>query len=184
MKENEVIESALKQFRARVIADDKKNNPSKLCIDPYRYYSSGHCAEFAYSLAKYAAVSLGISSKIVIMYALEKDNETNTIKNKTLSHCIVEIGKENYDISGNEARASWFTKHNYIYDNNYASHFEWEFESIPFTDQDAVYMELQKHCAGHRVPLSKSQIEKDFMILKATNFGNESCVERESHYEP
>lgn len=157
------FETAISAFKKKSIATNSPREANALRFDPCRFYSQGHCAEFAYSLADFAH-SKGITSVITIMFNQEKCPETNTLLDRTLSHCVVEIDGNSYDIKGSDARMSWFNVIGYINQDNDNIR-EWDFESFEFDGSPSIFEQIKKHCDIHDVPFDPEQIEKDHLIF-------------------
>ncbi len=160
------MEAAVEMFRKQSKIANQPSDPFKMGFDPTGFYSRGHCAEFAYVLADFAA-NKGIEPQITIMFRNRISEETNEIIDKRLSHCIVELDDKSYDICGDDARMSWFIKAGYACENDKGERSEWEFVSIPIGDRVEAYNQLESHCKRHDVAFSREQIEKDQAIFKS-----------------
>lgn len=101
------------------------------------------------------------------MYSDSKSPDTSELIERTFSHCVVEFDGESFDISGDDARCSWFLKHDYMYRDEVGVNREWEFVKIPFTDYESAYQELNKHCYYEEIPLSLKQLTKDIEIFQS-----------------
>jgi hypothetical protein len=160
------IAAAIEVFKRKVIELNKPADFHTANFDPLKFYSNGHCAEFAFSLAKLAADN-DIDANITIMYSDSKSPDTNKLIERTFSHCVVEFDGESFDINGNDARCSWFLKHDYMYQDEVNVKREWQFVTIPFEDHVSAYEELRKNCNDQEVPLSLKQIFKDIEIFQS-----------------
>lgn len=138
-------------------------------FDPEDYYTSGHCAEFSYSLAKFASKQ-GIDCGVSIIYRIEKDIDTEEESSRTFSHCVFEIPHVgNYDINGENADEKWIESFDDLDDNKWNLENDWEYTDIPFNkdNEQETYEALKKHCEIFNVPLIVSSIEQDVEILSS-----------------
>jgi hypothetical protein len=172
---NKFIATAIDIFNKKSIAINKPKDFNTPRFDPGRFYSSGHCAEYACCLANFAHDN-GIKADITIMYSNVKCPESNDVLDKTFSHCVIEHKDESFDVSGDKARNNWFFKHDYIYQDEDNVEREWEFLTISFSDPKSVYDELKNHCDKQGVDFSSEQIDKDNLIFKSI-IDNENDIE-------
>jgi hypothetical protein len=164
-KINDFILISISDFREKSKIINKHDDFFKPKFDPDRFYSSGHCAEFAFNLAKFAA-DCGLKPKIIIMYRNEIDIDSKISIDKTFSHCVVDINGESFDVSGNDAMRRWFNRMDFnAYSENKKTENEWEFVKIPFNNGKKAMLTLMEHCEQHLVDLGEVQIEKDAAIF-------------------
>ena len=122
--------TAIDMFYRQSKIANKPSDPYTLGFDPSRFYTNGHCAEFAYVLADFAAKK-GLEPSMTIMFRNRINAKSGEAIEKILSHCIVEMDGQAYDICGDDARMTWFVKSGYMNQDNNEERSEWEFVSIP-----------------------------------------------------
>lgn len=160
MQNKKYIQKAIELFKNESVP---YFNNEELKFDPERFYSSGHCAEFSFSLSKFA-FEKDLKPTIIIMYSDELDEEDGNVISTTFSHCIVEIDDETFDISGSDARSTWFLKHDYMYQYSNSIR-KWNFIRIPFDDEYDVFNKIKHHCQEHNVEFGNFMIsENDFIF--------------------
>ncbi|MCI4896029.1 hypothetical protein JL827_25910 [Vibrio parahaemolyticus] len=158
--------TAIDMFYRQSKIANKPSDPYTLGFDPSRFYTNGHCAEFAYVLADFAAKK-GLDPSMTIMFRNRINAKSGEAIEKILSHCIVEMDGQAYDICGDDARMTWFIKSGYMNQDNNEERSEWEFVSIPIADREDAFKQLQEHCTRHNVPFSRDQVEKDQAIFNS-----------------
>lgn len=157
------LEKTAEIFRKKKV-DSIPYDPMSMRFRPEEHYSTGHCAEFAYCLAKFAKDN-GLNPTLKIMFDNQFEKETGKHIRKTLAHCMVEIDhndeKVTFDINGDGALDMWRIKVDYI---NHCSRTDYkiEYEDIEF---DKAYDRLTKVCEEHNVPFEKDDIDKDLEIF-------------------
>ena len=160
------METAIDMFQKQSKIVNQPDDPFTMGFYPSGFYTNGHCAEFAYVLADFAA-NKGLEPEITIMFRNLVSDETGEVIDKRLSHCIVEVDGNSYDICGDDARMTWFLKAGYVSQHETGVSNRWEFESIPISDRESAYKQLQAHCERHNVAFSSEQIEKDKGIFSS-----------------
>ncbi len=165
-KPQKFMETAIEIFCRQSKIANKPSDPFTMGFDPSGFYTRGHCAEFAYVLADFASQK-GLNPQITIMFSNIISDKSNELIEKRLSHCIVELDGESYDICGNDARMSWFIKAGYIDQDATGMRREWEFACISMEDKKEAFSQLKEHCNKHDVPFSLEQIEKDKGIFNS-----------------
>ena len=161
------ILKTIELFIDKSIKSNKPSNPMEMNrFRPSEFYTKGHCAEYAYNLAKYAK-SKGIETNVTIMLSDHHEKDTGDFVSKTLSHVIVELDDKSYDVTAweGDARRDWFIKTQYIDSFNPSVERSWHFVSLSTDDMDNVYNVLKEHCSNHDVPFSDEQLDKDYLIF-------------------
>ena len=169
------LEKSAELFRKKKI-DSFPYDPFKPRFRPEEYYTSGHCAEFAYSFAKFAKDN-GIEPTVTVIYSNQYDGKTDEHIGKVLSHCVVEIEHEgktiSFDINGDEATQTWLIKVDYIYHCS-PMNYKLEFERMGFEDS---YERLQEICSEQNVPFDKDEIALDIDVFDSIRNSKQCCNE-------
>lgn len=155
-------------FYDKSIIVNKPDDWNKPNFRPAEFYSHGHCAEFAYTLATYLK-SKDIETEITIMFRERYTEDTNDLIERIFSHCVVELEDKSFDITSPEgdARIGWFIKTNYIAQSESGASIKWDFVKIPVSNEKHAFSELESHCEKHSIHLDKNQIEKDMSIFES-----------------
>ena len=137
--------------------------------DTSHHFTSGHCAEFALSLACYLN-NIGIKSSVDVYIRNEIDDETDVIDNATFSHAVVEALNTTFDIDGNELEdMPWDSR----FDdgvNRWGLYNSWEILSFPFTTFDETANAIRPICNKYNVALDTSKcIEYVRSLTETTN---------------
>lgn len=155
----------IEDFFDKSIKANKPKEDNKPNFRPTEFYSHGHCAEYAYNLAKYAK-SKGVESEVTIMFSDIIDRTGKRLSTR-LSHVIVELEGNSYDVCSwdGDARRTWFLKTNCIDSDESNKERKWRFLSVSTEDMNNVYKTLKSHCDKHGVPFCDIQLDKDYQIF-------------------
>lgn len=150
------IVNTIKEFA--IMFDGNANN----------HFTSGHCAEFALSLACYLN-NIGIESSIDIYIRNEVDDETDVIDNTTFSHAVVSALNTTLDIDGNELEdIPWDSRFDDGVDK-WGLYNSWEILSFPFTTVDEVVGSIRPICDKYNVELDTSKCMQYVKLLNESN---------------
>lgn len=155
-------------MRKEDVVSTIKTFASKFDGDANHHFTSGHCAEFALSLAWYLN-KVGVESSIDIYIRNEIDSETDEIDNTTFSHAIVSALGTELDIDGNELEVMpWDSRFDDGVDK-WGLYNSWEILSFPFTTFDETVALIGPICDKYNVAYDTSKCMDYVRLLTKSN---------------
>lgn len=159
-----LLDTTIKRLNKKIIS--LKGNE----FNPNEFFTAGHCAEFAFALARFSQ-DKGFSPKVIVLFRDEIESDTGKFLSRTFSHCVTNVDCESFDIKGSAAIEAWkdsFIELEEDYDNGELEmENDWVETDISFSDQSKAYDELKVHCDKAGVPLDPYQIEEVFSLLNS-----------------
>ncbi|QAX96231.1 hypothetical protein [Vibrio phage vB_VmeM-Yong XC32] len=123
--------------------------------DLEEHFSSGHCAEFAMALVRLCALNERHDASISIIYREEKD-EDGELFEKVLSHVVVYLDNNRFDIYGlDEDGASWEKR--WDEDDKYGHAHDFVYQDLE-GEAAIIYNNLEPICESWKVPLDMDEI--------------------------